>query len=236
MNILFAGATGLVGRLALPLLLRRLPAQARVVTVGRRAPVLSDPRVLPIVGALDDADLHARLDAAMVAHPPSVFVCALGTTLKQAGSGRAFAALDRDAVVGLAERARAHGARQAVVVSSVGADADSPSLYLRVKGEMQAAVTALGFARTDFLQPGLLLGDRPDAQRHGERIAQRLAPFYNPFLVGRWHRYRAIPAATVASALVALLDAPGGGVTLHRNDALIEWAGSDGDGPSLGEA
>lgn len=225
MNILFAGATGLVGRLALSLLLRRLPAQARVLAVGRRAPALRDPRVLPIIGVLDDADLHARLDAALVAHAPSVFVCALGTTLKQAGSGRAFAALDRDAVVALAERAREHGARQAIVVSSVGADADSPSLYLRVKGEMQAAVTALGFVRTDFLQPGLLLGERPNEQRPGERIAQRLAPFYNPLLVGRWHRYRAIPAATVAAAVTALVDAPGRGVTLHRNDALVELAG-----------
>jgi uncharacterized protein YbjT (DUF2867 family) len=225
MNLLFAGATGLVGGLVLSRMLAHLPADATVIVVGRRAPESSDPRLLPILGALDDADLHARLDAALAAHAPSVFVCALGTTLKQAGSGRAFAALDRDAVVALAERAREHGARQAIVVSSVGADADSPSLYLRVKGEMQAAVTALGFERTDFLQPGLLLGERPNEQRPGERIAQRLAPFYNPLLVGRWHRYRAIPAATVAAALTALVDAPGRGVTLHRNDALIELAG-----------
>lgn len=226
MNILFAGATGLVGRLALPLFLQRLPGDARVLAVGRRAPVASDPRLLPIIGALDDADLLARLDGALAAHAPAVFVCALGTTLRQAGSGRAFAALDRDAVVALAERARAHGARQAVVVSSVGAHADSGSLYLRVKGEMQAAITALGFARTDFLQPGLLLGERLDESRPGERIAQTLAPLYNPLLVGRLHRYRAIPAATVAAALVALVGAPGQGVTLHRNDALIELAGA----------
>jgi len=224
MNILFAGATGLVGRLALPLLLRRLPTEARVLTVGRRAPSVSDPRVLPILGALNDAGLHARLDAILSENPPSVFVCTLGSTMRQAGSESAFAALDRDAVVALAERARTHGARQAIVVSSVGADANSASFYLRVKGEMQAAVIALGFSRVDFLQPGLLLGPRANDRRPGEHIAQVLAPLYNPLLRGRLHRYRAIPAATVAAALAALLDAPGDGITLHRNDALIELA------------
>ncbi|PKM09131.1 MAG: NAD-dependent dehydratase [Gammaproteobacteria bacterium HGW-Gammaproteobacteria-4] len=223
-NILFAGATGLIGSLVLPRLLPRLPADARVLAVGRRAPALSDPRVVPIIGALNHADLHARLDAALTAHPPSVFVCTLGSTMRQAGSESAFAALDRDAVVALAERARAHGARQAVVVSSVGADVNSASFYLRVKGEMQAAVIALGFSRVDFLQPGLLLGPRVNDRRPGERIAQVLAPLYNPLLGGRLHRYRAIPAATVAAALTALLDAPGSGITLHRNDALIELA------------
>lgn len=226
-SILFAGSTGLVGRLALPLLLARLPADARVLAVGRRAPFVRDSRIVPVLGAFDGTDLHARLDAALAAHPPSVFVCTLGTTLKQAGSGRAFAALDRDAVVAMAKHARAHGARQAIVVSSVGAHINSASLYLRVKGEMQAAVAALGFSRVDFLQPGLLLGDRPHERRPGEHMAQVLAPLYNPLLVGRLHRYRAIPAATVAAALARLLDAPGNAITAHRNDALIALASGD---------
>lgn len=227
MNILFAGATGLIGGLALPRLLHHLSDNAHVLAVGRRAPSVSDPQVLPILGTLDDAGLHARLDAILSEYPPSVFVCTLGSTMRQAGSESAFAALDRDAVVALAERARAHGARQAVVVSSVGADANSASFYLRVKGEMQAAVIALGFPRVDFLQPGLLLGPRANDRRPGEHIAQVLAPLYNPLLRGRLHRYRAIPAATVAAALAALLDAPGNGITLHRNDALIELATGD---------
>lgn len=226
-SILFAGSTGLVGSLALPLLLQRLPADAKVLAVGRRAPAMQDSRIVPVLGALDSEELYAQLDAALAARPPAVFVCALGTTSRQAGSGRAFAALDRDAVVRLAERARAHGARQALVVSSVGADTGSGSLYLRVKGEMQAAVVALGFARVDFLQPGLLLGNRANQHRPVEHIAQVLAPLVNPLLIGRLHRYRAIPAATVAAALVALLDAPGSGITLHRNDALFALASGD---------
>lgn len=224
MNILFAGATGLIGSMALPLLLTHLPADAWVLAVGRHEPSLDDPRIVPITGALVYVALLARLDAQLDAHRPDVFVCTLGTTLRKAGSPTAFAALDRDAVVALAERARRHGARRAVLVSSVGADANSASLYLRVKGEMQAAIVALGFERVDFLQPGLLLGERAQDRRTGERIAQRLAPLYNPLLRGRWRCYRAIPAETVARALVALATASGDGVTLHRNDALIELA------------
>lgn len=224
MSIVFTGATGLVGRLALPLLLQRLPADARVLAVGRRAPDVDDARVLPILGELHDGGLHRRLDAAAAAHPPKAFICALGTTARQAGSQAAFAAVDRDAVVALAERARVHGAQQAIVVSSLGADSQSGNFYLRIKGEMQAAVAALGFSRVDFLQPGLLLGPRGNDHRPAERIAQMLAPLYNPLLRGGLYRYRAIPAATVAAEMVALLGAAGSGITLHRNEALLALA------------
>lgn len=222
MNILVAGATGLVGGLALPSLLARLPASARVMVVGRRLPTLADPRLVPVLGALDDPALYARLDAVLAEHPPEVFVSALGTTLRKAGSDRAFAALDRNVVEALARHARTHGARQAIVVSSVGADPRAAGLYLRVKGEMQAAVSALGFARVDFLQPGLLLGARTNDRRPAEALAQHLAPLLNPMLRGRLHRYRAIPAPTVAAALVALVGASGSGICMHRNDAMIE--------------
>ena len=95
--------------------------------------------------------------------------------MRQAGSQAAFRAVDFDMVVAFARAAAAAGARRMVTVSSVGADPGSANFYLRIKGEMEAALEALGFERLDIFQPGLLRGPRGGDRRPGERIAIALA-------------------------------------------------------------
>lgn len=171
------------------------------------------------------ADALARWTAA--GRRCDVFVCALGTTRRAAGSLRAFAAIDRDLVIQIAAAARAAGARQALVVSSVGADAAARSDYLRIKGEMQQGVTSLGFERCDFLQPGLLIGARRATEsRPAERFGQWLAPAANALLQGRLRRFRSISASEVAQAAVQRVGAAGQGVHVHSFDALRSAAAS----------
>ena len=215
-QVLLAGASGLIGaplpdllqaahpQLGIDLLLRTpLPQQA-----GRES-FSGDPLTLALA---DWQQANRHCDA---------FICALGTTRKAAGSLQAFAAVDRDLVVSIAKAAAEAGARQAIVVSSVGADARSRNDYLRVKGEMQDALAGLGFDRCDFLQPSLLLGpQRAGELRLAESIGQRLAPLFNPLLAGRLRRYRAICATAVARAAAALLGRTERGVHCHEFDAL----------------
>lgn len=226
-KLLLAGATGLVGGLALAALLeadRRRHWQ--IYTPTRRALSLTHPRLHPIEVDPGTPAGQAQIERVLVAQGVRLdcFVCAIGSTLKAAGSQAAFAAIDRDLVLALAGIARRHGARQAIVVSSVGAAQSSASFYLRVKGEMEAGVEKLGFERVDFLQPGLLLGERAGVSRPGERIAQVLNPLLNPFLLGSLRRYRAIPAEKVAAALVALAGRKGSGVTRLTNAAIEDCA------------
>jgi uncharacterized protein YbjT (DUF2867 family) len=218
-DVLMLGATGLVGALALPPLLER----ARVHAVGRRAPVLVHPGLDAIVAPLEDPSRDAALERELRAKSSGAlgaFVCCVGTTIRVAGSQEAFVAVDRTLVARVARIARALGARQAIVVSSVGADPRSRNFYLAVTGAMEDDVAALGFARCDFLRPGLLLGER--AQRRGaERLFQSLAWAYNPLLHGRaLSRYRAIDAARVAGAIAALLGRDGNGRFVHENASI----------------
>jgi uncharacterized protein YbjT (DUF2867 family) len=151
-------------------------------------------------------------------------VSCLGTTLQVAGSREAFIAVDRELVLRLARLAFELGARRAILVSSVGASRQSGNFYLRIKGEVEDAMGDLGFQRLDILQPGLLLGERTELRR-GESIAQTLAPLYNPLLRGaRLRRYRAIPAETVARAIVRLADATAPGQFVHQHDAIVALA------------
>ncbi|MCB1552708.1 MAG: NAD(P)H-binding protein [Xanthomonadales bacterium] len=216
MRILLAGATGLVGGLLLDRLLDRAQRDdLHVLALGRRAVHVDHPRLRQ--SGLDGLG-HAEWNP-MPEGRPDVFLCCLGTTLRRAGSRAAFAAVDHDLVMALAGSARTAGVRQAIVVSSVGASARSTSFYLRVKGDTERDLAALGFARLDLIQPGLLLGPR-DERRTGESLAQRVAPLTDLLMPGPLRRYRSIPAATVAAAMDALVGAAEPGRFVHRHDAL----------------
>ena len=192
---LLAGATGLIGHALLPML-NASPAYARTHVLVRRAPagVVADARTT----------FHV-VDFAQLPELPAVDDCyiALGTTIKVAGSQAAFRAVDFDFVVNTARAARAAGATRLAVVSALGADANSAVFYNRVKGEMQAAIAALGFESVVIAQPSLLLGDRAaigQPTRSAEVWATRLLT-PTMWLVPR--SVRPIDAAKVAAALLA---------------------------------
>jgi uncharacterized protein YbjT (DUF2867 family) len=196
-TVALAGATGLVGGLALQRLLAGTAYQ-NVLVVGRRPPERKDPRLHPLITEFD------RLEALP---PPTVTValCALGTTIKKAGSQPAFRAVDRDAVVAFARWARRGGARSFVLVSSVGAAPDAGNFYLRVKGEAEQAVAAIGYDRFVALRPSMILGPRGES-RPMEAIGRAVFPRLNPLLLGGWRKYRGITADAVAAAMLAATD------------------------------
>jgi len=186
------GATGLVGERLIRLLV--LDARwGRVTTIGRRPAPVFGPRLTQITAdILSDGEW---LDALAV----DDLFCCLGTTIKAAGSQEAFRAVDLDAVVRAATAARQRGASQLLVVSSVGADPASQVFYSRVKGEMEAAVIALGFPACQIFRPSLLLGPRAE-RRFGERIAARLLRPVRPLL----GKYRPVHRDAVAAAMVRI--------------------------------
>lgn len=198
---LLAGASGLVGGHLLDLLLTS-DNVARVVSLGRRPLDRADAK-------LDQRAVDfARLDGVELPRVDVAFCC-LGTTIKKAGSQEAFRAVDHDAVLAFARRAKAAGARHFLVVTALGADPSSRVFYNRVKGEAEEALRSLGFESLTILQPSLLLGDRAES-RPGERAAivlsRALAPLLRPL------GSRPIEALTVARAMAALARAPRAGV------------------------
>jgi uncharacterized protein YbjT (DUF2867 family) len=192
---LVAGATGLIGRALLPLL-HASPHYANLqVLVRRAAPgIVEDARTR--VHVVDFDALPPTLPAV-----DDVYI-ALGTTIKVAGSQANFRRVDFDAVVSTARAARAGGATRLAVVSALGADASSRVFYNRVKGEMQAAVSQLGFETVVIAQPSLLLGDREalgQPARPGEAWATRL---FGPVMWMLPRGVRPIAANTVAAAMI----------------------------------
>lgn len=207
---LLAGATGLVGGALLPML-RASEHYQQVHVLLRRA--------VPDINADAKLKLH-RVDFARLptAFPTvdDVYV-ALGTTIQVAGSEAAFRQVDLEFVVSTARAARAAGATRLAVVSALGADPASRVFYNRVKGEMQAAVTQLGYTSVVIAQPSLLLGDRAalgQPSRAGEVWAARLlGPLGRALPKG----IRPIAARTVAAALLAATLAAQPGVRVLKS-------------------
>jgi uncharacterized protein YbjT (DUF2867 family) len=191
---LVAGATGLVGGFLLKTLLDA-PDYTRVYALTRRLIGKEHPKLANRVVIFDRMAEQIKGLVAQDAY------CCIGTTIAEAGSQEAFRAADVDAVLLFARAARAAQATRFVVVSSVRADSNSKKFYLRTKGEMEEAVTDLGFASVDILQPSLLLGPRK-ALRPLEMAASIFAPIVNPLLTGARESLRAIPAQTVAQAML----------------------------------
>ena len=227
-RLLVAGGTGLVGGDVLRERLADRGWRGKIIAPVRRAPAVSDPRLQPVIGPLTEAKADERLAnevrARLGDERLDAYVSCLGTTRETAGSREAFIAVDRELVLRLARLSFELGARRAILVSSIGASRQSGNFYLRIKGEVEDAMGEAGFKRLDILQPGLLLGERSEL-RKGESIAQALAPLYNPLLRGaKLRRYRAIPALTVARAIVRLTEETTPGQFVHQHDEISALA------------
>lgn len=185
-QVLITGTTGLVGGHLLRMLL--LEKRINYIAAPTRRP-LAD-----ISGVFNPHDPQLTDALAQVQDPIDIAFCCLGTTRREAGSKEAFIHADYTLVVDTALTAKRLGAKHFLVVSSMGANANSPFFYNKVKGKMEDALIAQNWDRLTIVRPSMLLGDR-EKQRFSESI---FAPLFQIF-PGNW---KSIQARDVASAML----------------------------------
>ena len=191
MKLVLLGATGLVGSHVL----QQALADGRITAVvapGRRALPPHEKLVAPVL------DLEALPDDPGLWRADAV-ICALGTTMKQAGSREAFRRVDHAFPLAAARLAHRHGTPTFVLNSAMGADPRSRFFYNRVKGDVEQALAAVGFRSLTFVRPGLIGGHRRET-RPGERLGLVLLGRLDRILPQAW---RINPAEHIASALLA---------------------------------
>ncbi|GAB3259807.1 oxidoreductase [Larkinella harenae] len=207
---LIVGATGLVGS-ALTHRLVESTAYEKVKVLVRQSLGWQHPRLQEIQYDFD--------------HPNSLLVqaddvfCCLGTTMKKAGSREAFQKVDYQYPLDVAKRALVNGARQFLLVSSMGANPDSSFFYNRVKGELERDITALQYPAFLVFRPSLLLGDRKEF-RWGERIGEGLIKVFNPLIPAK---YKGIRAESVANAMCKKAQAELSGKHIFESDQLQQF-------------
>ena len=211
-----AGASGMIGSELCRQLAREGSGFDRVVALTRRPLDFSFPKV---VG--QQVDL-GRLDAVDIGPVDAAF-CALGTTMKVAGSPEAFRLVDYDYVAAFARFAKAAGAKTFVLLTAVDAAAKSGNFYLQVKGEDELAVEAVGFASLYIFRPSFLVGTRREV-RVGERIGIWAARALQFALVGPLRKYRPIAAEAVAGGMRGAANAASPGRHICHYDDIIKLA------------
>lgn len=210
---LVIGATGLVGGLLVRSLLQN-PAYGRIRVLVRRQLELEHPKLDQHI--VDWEQLEEQKD---LFRDVDDLYCCLGTTIKKAGSQENFRQVDFHYPVRAAKLAKDQGVSQMLVISSMGADAGSRIFYSRTKGEMEEALSAIGFRSLHIFRPSLILGDRKE-KRLGERLAAHAMTFLDRWMKGRVDKYRAIQASTIARAMINIALVQTNGNHVYSNDVI----------------
>ncbi len=210
-TVLLAGANGLVGKALLSDLLND-PRVKKVYSLVRRQTGITADKLEERVVNFD------RLKDVELPEIDDVY-CALGTTMKVAGTEEAFRRVDFTYPIELGKRGKELGAKRYILVSSIGASAKSKVFYSRVKGETEDAIAGLGFESVFFFRPSLLVGERAEG-RTGESVGKVVSTLLQPFLKGSLKRYRAIESTTVARAMVRAAASTRTGTVVLESDEI----------------
>lgn len=209
---LLVGATGLIGKQLLTLLLDS--DRYDTVKALTRKPIHQIHQKLE--NFVVDFD---QLQSAGVQLKADDIFCCLGTTMKQAGSKPAFKKVDYDYPLAVAKLTKGLGASQYLLVSALGADKNSSVYYNRVKGEVEEAITSVGFDALHIFRPSLLLGPRTE-KRSGEGAATVMFKYLG-FLIPA--KYKAIESFKVARAMLHYASMEQRGIHIHKSMTLQQF-------------
>ncbi|MEG0827369.1 MAG: NAD(P)H-binding protein [Acinetobacter sp.] len=193
-SVIVIGATGLVGRELLKQL-NQLEVCEKITAVVRHED--AQLRTLEKVQQfrLDDFLLLNDEDVNGYSH---AFSC-LGTTLKKAGSKEKFYNIDYEINAHFADLFESTSTHY-LLISAMGANADSKFFYNKVKGKLENHIQDLKLEHVSIVRPSLLLGDRSE-QRTLEDMTQKLYQKLSHFVPNTF-KYKPVTAAQVARTML----------------------------------
>jgi uncharacterized protein YbjT (DUF2867 family) len=216
---LVAGATGLIGKEVVGLLLAN-PDYERVITLVRKPLDIQHEKLVQQVTDFD----HLEEVSGHILEAEDVF-CTLGTTIKVAKSKEAFRKVDYEYPVRLAQLAKQCGTKRFLIVTAMGADPHSRIFYNQVKGQAEEQIKRVGLASLHIFRPSLLLGDRTEV-RLGEKIGSILGKLSSWAMIGGLRKYRPIPSKVVAEAMVHAAQSQSKGQQVYLSDEIVRGSGT----------
>ncbi len=193
---LLLGGSGLVGGLCLDYLLND-SYYTQVKVLVRRPLSVEHPKLIQHQVDFDKLkDQHSKIKANDV-------YCCLGTTIKKAGSQKAFRKVDFGYPKEIAVLSHANGAEQFMLISALGANPNSSIFYNRIKGEVEQAIAQCGFQGFYIFRPSLLLGERQE-RRLSEEFGQKIFQWFSFGFMGWLKKYKPIEGKAVAFAMLQM--------------------------------
>ncbi len=170
MKAIIIGSSGLTGSILLQKLLLD-PQIEQVISVSRHSLKIKNTKLTEVL--VPD---FSKLEQEKEKLAGDLYYCCLGTTIKKAGSKDNFRKIDHRAILDFANIAKAHQAKSFLVVSAMGANANSHFFYNQVKGETENDLISLGLHSLMIFRPSLLIGPRQEFRPTEKIFASLLKP------------------------------------------------------------
>lgn len=190
------GSTGLTGGLLLQELLQDT-RYGKIILFSRNKIAVKHKKIEEhLVNLFELEDYQERFKA------DEVFVC-IGTTKHKTPDEQTYHKIDKGIPVTAAKLAKQNGIATFLVISAMGASADSSMFYNKIKGEMEQEVLEQGIPRTYIFRPSLIAGNREE-KRSWENLAIQVMKVLNYVLIGPLKKYRSVHPGAIAKAMVTV--------------------------------
>lgn len=196
MQVLILGGTGLVGSRLLDLMLQDTKVE-RIHLISRRSCGIDHQKITEYITPL------SKMKNFETAFSVDACFCCLGTTLKKAGSKKAFEEIDYAMPLLAANLAYKNNIPSFLIVSALGASVNSSFFYSRVKGKLEKDLKELKFKNLHIIRPSLIIGNREE-RRPAEALAMIGFKLFKPLFVGPLKKYEGSHVLDIAKAMSAL--------------------------------
>ena len=128
------------------------------------------------------------------------FFC-IGTTKKDTPDKEEYRRVEYNIPVNVAKIAKANSVKSFYYVSSIGANPNASSNYLKNKGQVEGELKNLNFSKLAIIRPSLLIGNRKSF-RLGEVIFTPVMNTLTLFAFGSLKKYKPIKIQNVIKAIL----------------------------------
>ena len=190
------GATGLTGSFLLNDLLEDNDF-TKIIILSRKTTGINHPKLEEHIIDLFKIKNYKHLIQGDVAF------CCIGTTKSKTPDQQVYTKIDRGIPSDFATICNENEVGCFLVISSMGANANSNTFYLKTKGMMEHLVLSSGIKNIYVLRPSIIIGNRNE-KRFLERFAKVLFKCFDFFMVGIFEPYKSIHAKDIAKAMITL--------------------------------
>ena len=128
------------------------------------------------------------------------FFC-IGTTRKNTPDKNEYIRIEHYLPIEVAKISKENLVNSFTYVSSLGANPNASSLYLKNKGQAEEDLKKLNFSKLSIVRPSILLGDRKE-NRIGEKIGIFVMKTLSPLFFGKFKKYKPIKVEYVAKTIL----------------------------------